>query len=108
VRTGSPLAFTKALRGFDLSTNEVDVVRRLHASLAQHGVDFLDAPVSGGPSDEAGGALAIWVGGEKAVFDRYKPVLDTMSDQVHYTGASGTAGAVGGDPHRGRRTDAQF
>lgn len=86
---GLAAGFRKGAAWFDLSTNAVDVVRRLHASLAQNGVDFLDAPVSGGPS----GALAVWVGGEKAVFDRYKPVLDTMSDQTRYIGAIG-AGSI--------------
>jgi 3-hydroxyisobutyrate dehydrogenase len=78
---------------FDLSTNAVDVVRRLHASFAAKGVDFLDAPVSGGPSGAASGKLAIWVGGEKAVFERHKAVLDAMSDQARYIGAAG-AGSI--------------
>jgi 3-hydroxyisobutyrate dehydrogenase len=90
---GLATGFRKGAAWFDLSTNAVDVVRRLHASLAQHGVDFLDAPVSGGPSGAASGALAVWVGGEKAVFDCYKPVLDTMSDQARYIGTIG-AGSI--------------
>jgi 3-hydroxyisobutyrate dehydrogenase len=48
---------------FDLSTNAVDVVRSLHATFAERGVDFLDAPVSGGPKGANSGRLAIWVGG---------------------------------------------
>src|SRR4029077_20434591 len=41
--------FRKGAAWFDLSTNSVDVVRALHAQFAESGVDFLDAPVSGGP-----------------------------------------------------------
>jgi 3-hydroxyisobutyrate dehydrogenase-like beta-hydroxyacid dehydrogenase len=78
---------------FDLSTNAVDVVRRLHAAFAAKGVDFLDAPVSGGPAGAASGRLAIWVGGDKAVFDRHKTVLDAMSDQARYIGPIG-AGSI--------------
>jgi 3-hydroxyisobutyrate dehydrogenase len=78
---------------FDLSTNAVDVVRRLHAAFAAQGVDFLDAPVSGGPAGAASGRLAIWVGGDKAVFDRHKAVLDAMSDQARYIGPIG-AGSI--------------
>jgi 3-hydroxyisobutyrate dehydrogenase len=78
---------------FDLSTNAVDVVRRLHAAFAARGVDFLDAPVSGGPAGAASGRLAIWVGGDKAVFDRHKAVLDAMSDQARYIGPIG-AGSI--------------
>jgi len=76
---------------FDLSTNAPDVVRRIHAAFAERGVHMLDAPVSGGPRGAATGKLAIWVGGEKEVFDRYKPLLDAIGDQARYVGAIGTA-----------------
>jgi 3-hydroxyisobutyrate dehydrogenase len=76
---------------FDLSTNSPDVVRRIHAAFAERGVHMLDAPVSGGPRGAATGKLAIWVGGEKAVFDRYKSLLDAIGDQARYVGAIGTA-----------------
>jgi 3-hydroxyisobutyrate dehydrogenase len=78
---------------FDLSTNAVDVVRRLNATFAAKGVDFLDAPVSGGPAGATSGRLAIWVGGDKAVFDRHKAVLDAMGDQARYIGPTG-AGSI--------------
>jgi len=78
---------------FDLTTNAVDVVRRLHATLATQGVDFLDAPVSGGPAGAASGRLALWIGGEEAAFNRCKPILDAMGDQVMYIGAIG-AGTI--------------
>ena len=78
---------------FDLSTNSVETVRRLGAAFAEQGVDFLDAPVSGGPHGAASGKLAIWVGGDKAVFDKYKALLDAMGDQARYIGPIG-AGTV--------------
>ena len=78
---------------FDLSTNAVDVVRSLHATFAEKGIDFLDAPVSGGPKGANSGRLAIWVGGDKAVFDRYLPVLAAMGDQVACIGPIG-AGSI--------------
>lgn len=73
---------------FDLSTNAVDVVRRLHAQAAERGVSFLDAPVSGGPAGAASGKMAIWVGGNRAVFDRHKLELDAMSDQARQSATS--------------------
>jgi 3-hydroxyisobutyrate dehydrogenase-like beta-hydroxyacid dehydrogenase len=76
---------------FDLSTNAPDVVRRIHAAFAQRGVHMLDAPVSGGPRGAATGKLAIWVGGDKQIFDRYKPLLDAIGDQARYVGPIGTA-----------------
>jgi 3-hydroxyisobutyrate dehydrogenase-like beta-hydroxyacid dehydrogenase len=85
--------FRKGAAWFDLSTNAVSVVRALHAQLAEHGVEFLDAPVSGGPRGTSSGRLAIWVGGDKAVFDKYKSVLDTMGDAARYIGPIG-AGSI--------------
>jgi 3-hydroxyisobutyrate dehydrogenase len=85
--------FRKGAAWFDLSTNAVDVVRALHTTFAEHGVDFLDAPVSGGPSGANSGRLAIWVGGDRAAFDKYKAVLDAMGDAARYIGAIG-AGTV--------------
>ena len=78
---------------FDLSTNAVDVVRSLHAIFAEKQIDFLDAPVSGGPKGANSGRLAIWVGGDKAVFDRYQSVLEAMGDQAAYIGPIG-AGSI--------------
>lgn len=78
---------------FDLTTNALDLVRRLNRELATKGVDFLDAPVSGGPHGAASGKLAIWAGGEQAVFDRHKAVLDAMADRARYIGPIG-AGTI--------------
>ena len=76
---------------FDLSTNAPAVVRRIHAACAEHGVHMLDAPVSGGPRGAETGKLAIWVGGEKSIFDQHKPLLDVIGDQARYVGEIGTA-----------------
>ena len=78
---------------FDLSTNSPTVVRRLHERFAKKGIAVLDAPVSGGPSGAKSGKLALWVGGERDVFDRFRPVLDAIGDQVLYIGSIG-AGSV--------------
>ena len=78
---------------FDLSTNSPSRVRRLHADLAKQGVQFLDAPVSGGPSGAQSGKLAIWVGGDRGTYERYESVLRAIGDQPLYIGAIG-AGTV--------------
>ncbi len=52
---------------------------------------MLDAPVSGGPQGAASRKLAIWVGGEKAVFEAHKTTLDAIGDQPRYIGPIGTA-----------------
>jgi 3-hydroxyisobutyrate dehydrogenase len=78
---------------FDLSTNSPTVIRALHARFTARNIDLLDAPVSGGPRGAKTRKLALWVGGERAAFDRFRPVLDAIGDQVLYIGPIG-AGSV--------------
>jgi 3-hydroxyisobutyrate dehydrogenase len=78
---------------FDLSTNSPGSVRRLHPRLAKRGVHFLDAPVSGGPKGAESGRLAIWVGGEQEVFEKFLPLLKAIGDEPLYVGPVG-AGSV--------------
>src|SRR5688572_8934449 len=69
---------------FDLSTNSPTVVRALHAQFAERGIHMLDAPVSGGPDGARSGRLALWIGGDEAIFQQHKAVLDGIGDQVMY------------------------
>ena len=78
---------------FDLSTNSPQCVRGLHARFAKNGIHVLDAPVSGGPTGAKSGKLAIWVGGERAVFEKHLPILKAIGDEPYYVGAIG-AGTV--------------
>jgi 3-hydroxyisobutyrate dehydrogenase len=78
---------------FDLSTNSPTVVRKLYADLKKNGIPMLDAPVSGGPAGAKSGKLALIVGGDRPVFDKFKHVLDSIGDQVFYVGDIG-AGSV--------------
>ena len=74
----------------DLSTSTPGLIRKIHAELGARGIDVLDAPVSGGPRGAASRNLAIWVGGDRAVFDRCKPVLDAIGDKAYYVGEIGS------------------
>jgi 3-hydroxyisobutyrate dehydrogenase-like beta-hydroxyacid dehydrogenase len=78
---------------FDLSTNSPTMVRRLHAAFAAQGIHLLDSPVSGGPQGAKSGRLALWVGGDRAIFDRHRALLDAMGDQARHIGPIG-AGSV--------------
>lgn len=78
---------------FDLSTNSPRVVRELHARFEAKGLAMLDAPVSGGPGGAKSGKLALLIGGDKVVFDKFKAALDAIGDQVLYIGPIG-AGSV--------------
>ncbi|CAN5896991.1 2-hydroxy-3-oxopropionate reductase [soil metagenome] len=81
----------KGMVHFDLSTNSQAMIRRVNAALAEKGAFGFDAPVSGGPKGAETGKLAIWVGGDKAVFDKHKPILDAIGDQAAYIGEIGSA-----------------
>ena len=74
---------------FDLSTNSPTVIRKIHQEYAEQGIQMLDAPVSGGPRGARSRNLAIWVGGDRELFDRYKPVLDSIGDKAYYVGPIG-------------------
>jgi 3-hydroxyisobutyrate dehydrogenase-like beta-hydroxyacid dehydrogenase len=76
---------------FDLSTNAPSMVKKIHEEFAAKGAHMLDAPVSGGPSGAASRKMAIWVGGDKAMYDKHKPVLDAMGDKAAYIGPIGSA-----------------
>ena len=74
----------------DLSTNSRAVVMKIAAALAGSGIDFLDASVSGGLWGAADGTLAIWVGGDRAAFDRARPVIDAVGQRISFMGGIGT------------------
>ena len=76
---------------FDLSTNSRNTVRKIHDAFAAKGAHMLDAPVSGGPRGAKTGKLAIWVGGDKTMYERHETVLRAMGDQPRYVGPIGQA-----------------
>ncbi|MCC7371434.1 MAG: NAD(P)-dependent oxidoreductase [Chloroflexi bacterium] len=77
----------------DLSTSSVSLARRIDAAFRERGVHALDAPVSGGPYGAETATLILMVGGDRAVYDRVKPALDAIGNNVTYIGEAG-AGAV--------------
>ena len=84
---------SRGLVAIDMSTILPDAARTIAAKLAAGGVDFLDAPVSGGEGGAIAGTLTIMVGGSEAGFDRAKPLFDAMGKTVVHIGPSG-AGQV--------------
>lgn len=73
----------------DCSTVSADTAREAARRLAPRGVDFLDAPVSGGVEGARDGTLAIMVGGPDTAFNRALPVLKAMGRTVTHFGPSG-------------------
>lgn len=73
----------------DMSSISPMVSQKAGAACAAKGVEFLDAPVSGGEPKAIDGTLAIMVGGKKKIFDRVLPVLQKMGASVTLTGDIG-------------------
>jgi len=67
---------------------------REQEAYAKHGVDFLDAPVFGSKQESADAKLWIMAAGNKAIFEKVKPVLEHLGQTVHYFGKNGNAAAM--------------
>ena len=77
----------------DMSTISPAATRGIAARLAEHGVEMLDAPVSGGEQGAMDAALSIMVGGSDSAFDRVRPLFERMGRSIIHVGPSG-AGQV--------------
>ena len=82
----------------DMGTTEAPETRRLAAALAGKGAALLDCPVSGGSGGAEAGTLHIFVGGDRAAYERCRAILEVLGDpqRVAYCGPSGTGQAVKG------------
>lgn len=73
----------------DMTTNSVSTVRLIAEEAAKLGVSVLDAPVSGGTGGAEAGTLSIMVGGDAAVLERVRPVLEPMANRIFHVGDVG-------------------
>jgi 3-hydroxyisobutyrate dehydrogenase len=78
----------------DSSTIDVATAREVQAAAKARGVDFLDAPVSGGVGGAAAGTLTFMVGGDDAAFARAKPILEKMGKNIFHAGGAGNGQAA--------------
>lgn len=78
----------------EMSTIGPLAARELAALCAEHGVEMLDAPVSGSTAVAETAGLAVMVGGEAAAFERARPVLAAISKAQFHLGPSGAGAAV--------------
>ncbi|MCL2524499.1 MAG: NAD(P)-dependent oxidoreductase [Betaproteobacteria bacterium] len=77
----------------DMSTIAPAAARRIGEELAAAGVDFVDAPVSGGEAGAVAGSLSIMAGGSEAAFARALSALQCLGQSIVHVGPSG-AGQV--------------
>ena len=75
----------------EMSTTDETEIKRLGKLVLDKGATPLDAPVSGGCHRAATGNIAIFVGGERKIFDKILPVLTIMGKKILHTGELGTA-----------------
>lgn len=73
----------------DNTTASAAVARELAAEAGKRGIGFLDAPVSGGQAGAENGQLTVMVGGEPAIFDTAKPVIEAYAKMVGLMGPVG-------------------
>ncbi len=78
----------------DMSTISPVAVRRMHADLKAAGVEFLDAPVSGGPVGAKNASLSIMVGGDRDAFLRAEPYFQAMGTTITHVGEAGAGQTV--------------
>lgn len=68
--------------------------QKLSAMLAEQGVVYLDAPVSGQTIGAEKGTLTVMVGGDRTAFEHAKPFIQAFADRIEYVGQSGSGFAV--------------
>ncbi len=73
----------------DNTTASANIARELAEEATKMGFDFLDAPVSGGQAGAENGVLTVMVGGEQAIFDKAKPVIECYAKMVGLMGPTG-------------------
>ena len=77
----------------DCSTIAPESARHIASELTKRGIDMLDAPVSGGEQGAINSTLAIMAGGEAAVLERVRPLLECLGQRIVHIGPNG-AGQV--------------
>ncbi|MBI2407524.1 MAG: NAD(P)-dependent oxidoreductase [Gemmatimonadetes bacterium] len=78
----------------DCTSGDPATSQRIAARLAERGIGFIDAPVSGGVIGAENGKLTIMVGGDDALLQRAMPVLKAMGEKIVHCGAVGAGDAL--------------
>jgi 3-hydroxyisobutyrate dehydrogenase-like beta-hydroxyacid dehydrogenase len=73
----------------DASTISPSASVQIGNELAEAGIDFLGAPCTGSTPGAASGTLTFMVGGDKKVFERVRPYLETMGKKIYFCGGPG-------------------
>lgn len=93
-KNGVALADRPELIVVDMSTIGPTAACRIADDLKEMKIDFVDAPVTGGTSGAEKGTLTIFIGAKEAIYEKVKPVLETMGTDLQYIGKIGTGQGV--------------
>jgi len=74
----------------DMTTTKPSLAVKIGEQAKRAGVDFIDAPVSGGEIGAINGTLSIMIGGDKKTVDMIMPVFETFGKSMVYQGAAGS------------------
>ena len=78
----------------DMTTGEPEITRKISNSLEEKEINFIDAPVSGGPKGAHQGNIAVMVGGTESQFAEIKPIMDDISSNIFYAGKIGSGHSI--------------
>ncbi len=78
----------------DTSTSAVELVRELVDLAHSKGVNFLEAPVTNAVDMAALGRLSVFVGGDKACFEKHKPIFDVIGEKIFHVGQPGNGATI--------------
>jgi 3-hydroxyisobutyrate dehydrogenase len=78
----------------DCTSGDPGTSRRIAARLSEKGLNFLDAPVSGGTSGAEQGTLTVMIGGDAALLERVRPVLEAFGKKIVHCGPVGSGDAL--------------
>jgi 3-hydroxyisobutyrate dehydrogenase len=78
----------------DCTSGDPGTSRQIAGRLAERGVDFVDAPVSGGTNGAEAGTLAVMAGGDAEAFARARPVLERFGRRIEHVGPIGAGHAL--------------
>ena len=87
-------AFRKGSVLVDCTSGDPPTSRSIAAELGGRGVDFIDAPVSGGTVAAKSGSLTVMWGGEALVFERVRPVIEAFGKKIVHAGQVGSGDAL--------------
>jgi 3-hydroxyisobutyrate dehydrogenase len=87
-------AFRKGAVLVDCTSGDPPTSRSIAAELGGRGVEFIDAPVSGGTSGAKAGTLTVMWGGEESIFERVRPVIEAFGKKIVHAGPVGAGDAL--------------